>query len=233
MPAVRSVGAVLATLALAAAAGCAAVVPEPGAAPSDRGVDLSPGAPRSGPPSAMPAGPPAAASITALAPLTVFYVAVDDGGVAGPAIGCGDSVVATATDPAEFTDQVEGAIRHLLAGRERYVAPSGLLNALHRSELEYVGATVRGDTVTVLLTGAVVSGGTCDDARIHEQLRHTAMLAAGTPRAEILVDGTPLWISRGPSRGRRDASREQPLLIWQLGLLGCVGDHIQYPPCRQ
>ncbi|WP_431710954.1 GerMN domain-containing protein [Glutamicibacter uratoxydans] len=126
------------------------------------------------------------------AALTLFYVAVGDAGVAGPEIGCGDSIVATETTPMEFTDPVGAALSTLLAFDEPEHGASGLQNALAESDLHYVSATVAGDTVTVELSGSVVSGGTCDDPRIIEQLQYTAMTAAGTGHAEIRVDGQPL-----------------------------------------
>jgi hypothetical protein len=199
--------AALAAVALLALSACSGAGPGPGPSPDSGGSSAARGttpsaspmeSPGAAIPSAMPVAPSsagtdgAAASLTAIAALTVFYVALDDGGVSGPAIGCGDSVVPTTTGPVEFTDQIAAAIEHLLADRERFLGESGLMNALHRSDLAYVSSSIEGDTVTVLLTGQPVSGGTCDDPRIQEQLRHTAMTAAGTVRAEILVDGTPI-----------------------------------------
>lgn len=134
----------------------------------------------------------ASASISASATsasLTLFYVAVGDAGKAGPEIGCGDSLVATETGPKEFTNQVEASITALLANDAEELGSSGLRNALAASDLDYVSSMVDGDVVTVRLNGAVSSSGTCDDPRIVEQLKYTAMTAAGTGQAEILVDG--------------------------------------------
>lgn len=137
--------------------------------------------------SAPPDDSPSASPTTAA--LTLFYVAIGDEGVSGPEIGCGDSIVATESAPVEFTDQVEASMSTLLADDEREHGASGLQNTLVASDLEFVSAQVAADTVTVDLTGRVVSGGVCDDPRIIEQLKYTAMTAAGTGSAEILVDG--------------------------------------------
>lgn len=126
------------------------------------------------------------------AALTLFYVAVGDEGKSGPEIGCGDSLVSTETGPEEFTNQIEAAIAALLAEDEEELGASGLRNALASSELDYVSSMVEADVVTVELSGAVRSGGTCDDPRIIEQLEYTAMTAAGTGSARILVDGRDL-----------------------------------------
>ncbi|MGX1750680.1 GerMN domain-containing protein [Glutamicibacter protophormiae] len=121
--------------------------------------------------------------------MTLFYVAVGDAGQSGPEIGCGDSLVATQTGPEEFTNQVEASMAALLADDNEELGGSGLRNALAASNLEYVTSLVDGDVVTVELEGTVSSGGTCDDPRIIEQLKYTAMTAAGTGEAEILVEG--------------------------------------------
>lgn len=123
------------------------------------------------------------------APLTLFYVAVGDEGASGPEIGCGDSIIATYSAPVEFTNQVEASLTMLLDDDAEEHGASGLRNALAGSDLDYVSSTVAGDVVTVDLSGNITSGGTCDDPRIIEQLKYTAMTAAGTGQAKILVDG--------------------------------------------
>lgn len=138
--------------------------------------------------SSAPAGARSSTSATS-ASLTLFYVAVGDAGKSGPEIGCGDSIVATETGPKEFTNQVEASVAALLANDAEELGSSGLRNALTASDLEYVSSMVDGDVVTVQLNGTVSSSGTCDDPRIVEQLKYTAMTAAGTGEAEILVEG--------------------------------------------
>lgn len=137
--------------------------------------------------SPMSSAPSSVTSTTAA--LTLFYVAVGDAGTSGPEIGCGDSLVATETGPKEFTNQVKASIATLLAEDDEQLEGSGLRNALASSDLEFVSSAVDGDVVTVQLRGTVSSGGTCDDPRIIEQLKYTAMTAAGTGEAEILVAG--------------------------------------------
>src|SRR5699024_3637631 len=125
-----------------------------------------------------PASAPGQAEATTAA-LTLFYVAVGDAGQSGPEIGCGDSLVATETGPEEFTNQVEASMTALLADDDEELGGSGLRNAVAASDLEYATSMVDGDVVTVELSGTVTSGGTCDDPRIIEQLKYTAMTAAG------------------------------------------------------
>jgi hypothetical protein len=127
-----------------------------------------------------------------VAPLTVYYIAVDDGGVSGPAVGCGDSVVATTTAPERFTDQVGPSLRRLLADHRPMLGQSGLYNALYQSDLAYEGGSYDGHTITVYLSGTFTLSGTCDIPRVTAQLEHTAMTAAGAAEARVFVNGRPL-----------------------------------------
>lgn len=182
---------VLAVLMLAA--GCSqgpggetAVSPAPPTSASTE-TSASPTSPGGSTP-AQSTEPAASSAEPTTAALTLFYVAVGDEGKSGPQIGCGDSLVATETRPEEFTNQIEASIDALLDDEEM-LGESGLRNALAGSDLDYVSSAVDGDVVTVELSGTVSSGGTCDDPRIIGQLEYTAMTAAGTGEARILVGG--------------------------------------------
>ena len=150
------------------------------------------------PPSSAPASPPAAEEPAPtglpemVAPLTVYYVAVDDNGISGPLIGCGDSLVATTTAPVRFTDQVRPSIETLLANKSRDVGLSGLVNALYQSSLTYAGGELDGSTITIHLNGQFMLGGVCDIPRAKAQLEYTAMSAAGATSARVFVNGRPI-----------------------------------------
>ncbi len=126
---------------------------------------------------------------TTTSPLTIFYVALNDKGQSGPMIGCGDSIVATGTPPVIYASQVEAAMSDLITDRDARHGQSGLVNTLSDAHLEFVSSSVDGDTVTVELTGDLASGGVCDDPRIVAQLTYTAMVAAGTGEAKVLING--------------------------------------------
>ncbi|WP_249335887.1 hypothetical protein [Sinomonas gamaensis] len=127
-----------------------------------------------------------------VAQLAIYYVAVGDNGVSGPLIGCGDSIVATATQPVRFTDQVGPAIRTLLDNHSRTVGMSGLINVLSQSSLSYLGGSFDGTTITIYLTGQFNLAGECDIPRAKAQLEYTAMAAAGASRAAVYIDGKPI-----------------------------------------
>ncbi|MFM9273813.1 hypothetical protein, partial [Pseudarthrobacter sp. NKDBFgelt] len=127
-----------------------------------------------------------------VAPLTIYYVAVDDNGVSGPLIGCGDSLVATTTAPVRFTDQVRPSVEALLSNKSRDVGLSGLVNVLYQSSLTYAGGELAGSTITIYLTGQFMLGGVCDIPRAKAQLEYTAMAAAGATSAQVFVNGRPI-----------------------------------------
>ncbi len=136
---------------------------------------------------------PSSSPVTAEdAPLSLFYIALEDKGVSGTEIGCGDSLVKTTTESVSFTDEVEASFKRLLSNHKQYLGESGLYNALYQSRLSYVDSTVEGDTVTVNLTGTLTSGGACDDPRIINQLEQTAMVAADVDEAVVNIDGVPV-----------------------------------------
>jgi hypothetical protein len=153
--------------------------------------------PPAAPPSTAAAPPPAEEPAPGglpeqVAPLTIYYVAIDDNGLSGPLIGCGDSLVATTTAPVRFTDQVRPSIEALLANKSRDVGLSGLVNVLYQSSLTYAGGELAGSTITIYLTGQFILGGVCDIPRAKAQLEYTAMAAAGATSARVFVNGRPI-----------------------------------------
>jgi hypothetical protein len=152
------------------------------------------------------------------APLTIYYVAVDDNGISGPLIGCGDSLVATTTAPVRFTDQVRPSIETLLANKSRDVGLSGLVNVLYQSNLTYAGVELNGSTITVYLTGKFMLGGVCDIPRAKAQLEYTAMAAAGATSAQVFVNGRP--IDEGTQPQITHPVRRWRLMRWDLGIAG-------------
>ncbi len=141
--------------------------------------------------SSGPASPPStAAAVTG--PVTLYYVAFADNGVAGPMIGCGDSIVATTSAPLTYTNKLQAAVTTLLANHSAEVGQSGLNNALWQSSLALEDASIAGSVATVKLSGQFVQGGECDAPRIIAQLRQTATAASGAATVNININGIPL-----------------------------------------
>lgn len=124
--------------------------------------------------------------------MTLFYVAVDDNGVSGPKIGCGDSIVATTSAPLTYTDKLKAAMTALIANHAPMVGQSGLSNTLWQSSLKLESDSITGKVATVNLSGHFLQGGECDTPRIIAQLRYTAAAASGASTVKININGIPL-----------------------------------------
>ena len=162
----------------------------PTPAPSPSSPPPAPPPPPPPPPSSAPAAEGQLPEQTA--PLTIYYIAIGDGGVSGPGLGCGDSAVATYTEPVTFRDQVGPSLTRLFSNHARDVGESGLVNVLYQSNLRYLGGSFDGTTITVYLSGSFMLGGVCDIPRAEAQINLTAAAAAGARRAAVFVNGRPL-----------------------------------------
>lgn len=124
----------------------------------------------------------------------LYFVAIGDNGTSGYPIGCDDSVVPVRVEQSDGTDSIESRLTQLFDYEGEYYGQSGLYNALNASDLAVVpgGVSVDEDYVTVHLTGALRSGGTCDAPRIHQQIAFTAATAAGVDHAIVYLNGNHL-----------------------------------------
>ncbi|NMB55488.1 MAG: hypothetical protein GYA15_12370 [Leptolinea sp.] len=120
--------------------------------------------------------------------MKMYLVALDDAGRSGPAIGCGDSLVAVDV-PAGNT---KAALQELLNQHTMYYRQSGLYSALYQSNL-VIGRFEIGEQKTeVNLIGKLVLGGTCDAPRIKEQLIATLRQSTDSVYSvSITVNGIP------------------------------------------
>lgn len=125
-------------------------------------------------------------------PLTVYYIALDDGGQTGEEVGCGDSLIAAFTEPVTFKDQLKATMDRLLADDNMHHGGSGLYNALYKSDLTFTNGSFSDGTVRVNLKGAVRQSGVCDAPRIQAQLSQAAETAVGADSSVITVNGKPL-----------------------------------------
>lgn len=122
----------------------------------------------------------------------VFLVAVGDEGKTGEAIGCGDSLVAVSRDITPTTKPLEAAMKELLSLKTRDYGESGLITALYQSNLTVKSVAISNGTATVKLSGTVTSGGTCDDPRIVQQLKATALQFTSVKKVDISINEIPL-----------------------------------------
>ncbi len=119
-------------------------------------------------------------------------IALEDNGVSGEMIGCGDSVVLADVHYDPSYDPLEVAFMGLLNVGEKYYGQSGLYNALYPSSLMIESLSYEGGTVFIHLTGTLMVGGTCDIPRIEAQFMKTALQFPELSGAQIFINGTPL-----------------------------------------
>lgn len=125
--------------------------------------------------------------------VTIYLVALEDGGASGPVIGCGDSLVAIQRPVAPTDRPIEAALNELFSIKEQYFGESGLYTALYQSDLAVESVLVdAGGAANVALTGQFMVGGACDTPRFIGQIEQTVLAAPGVSTATILLNGQSL-----------------------------------------
>lgn len=122
----------------------------------------------------------------------VFLIALEDGGVEGRRLGCGDSAVPVEVTLARRGPALRGSLEALLAQRETWDARTGFYNALHGSRLEIDRIERAGAEVRVHLRGYLEIGDRCDRSRVLAQLTETALQFSDVQRATFFLEGKPL-----------------------------------------
>ena len=126
----------------------------------------------------------------------IYLIELQDGGVTGRRIGCGDSAVAVEVPLERRQAALQGSIEALLSMDETYDTRSGLYNPLYASRLEIERIERSGAEVKINLKGYLEIVGECDDSRILAQLTETALQYPDVQRATFYLEGKPL---SGPS----------------------------------
>jgi spore germination protein GerM len=136
---------------------------------------------------------PGAQSVRAahMSTVRIYLIAIGTGR-AGKTVGCGDGLVAVTRPIAPTRAPLSTAIRLLLNDHHRYYGQSGLYNALYRSRLRLVSASIKGGHARVRLAGRLNLGGECDDPRVAAQLRHTALQFRTVTSVSFTVNGKRL-----------------------------------------
>lgn len=150
-------------------------------------------------PAEMPSATPPPATAQPVASPTpdnmvvkIFLIALEDGGVSGPAVGCGDSALAVNREIPSTTGVLRAALEDLLALDDQFFGESGLYNALYQSDLRVEGVALKDGTATVDLSGSLLLGGVCDSPRVKAQLEQTALQFSTVSRVVIRVNGVLL-----------------------------------------
>lgn len=159
-------------------AGCDSLLPSP-----------TPTAP---PPTQPPPEPTDTPTALPYAKVKIYYIALEDNGVSGAPVGCGDSAV-----PVEFMvdfgkEPLAYAYERLLYEHERTIGESGLYNALYQSDLKLKSAEIKDGKAIVALEGTLMLGGECDNPRVQAQLEMIPGQFSDVTAVEITINGEPL-----------------------------------------
>lgn len=148
--------------------------------------------PTAPPPTQPPPEPTDTVTPLPYARVKVYYIALEDNGISGAPVGCGDSAV-----PLEFMvdfgkEPLVYAYERLLYEHERTVGESGLYNALYQSDLTLKSAEIKDGKASIALEGTLMLGGECDNPRVQAQLEMIPGQFAGVNTVEITLNGEPL-----------------------------------------
>jgi hypothetical protein len=122
----------------------------------------------------------------------IYLIALEDNGVAGPLVGCGDSVVPVTVEIPATEGILRATLESLLALKDQYYGESGLYNALYQSDLQVQGVVILEGEAQIYLTGSLLQGGECDSPRIQAQLEQTARQFSTVQAVSIFLNGVPL-----------------------------------------
>lgn len=172
-----------------------------------------------------PFAAPALAGSAAAEAAKLYLIALDDGGVSGEKVGCGDSLVPVPTEIAGGATtevRIAQALTRLLALKTRDYGESGYITSLYASNLAVARVTLQHGTAIVSLSGTIALGGVCDDPRAAGQIAATAHQFAGVKNVVIILDGGPLTNAIGsiafPQTGQTVAPPFYPYWEEQGGL---------------
>ncbi|MEW1980676.1 hypothetical protein AB0333_07080 [Citricoccus sp. NPDC079358] len=134
------------------------------------------------------------ANANGYAELPLYFVALSGDfppETTGRDVACQDLLVRASSVPVKTEDRVGSAVGFLIDDEQYSHGEPAITNSVDPSEdgLFYSSSRVEGGTVTVELTGDVVTRSQCESFRIRAQLNRTAAAAAGVENAEILVNG--------------------------------------------
>ncbi len=122
----------------------------------------------------------------------LFFVAINDNGVAGKKIGCGDSIVAVDRFIPITLAPLTAALRELFSLTDRNYGSSGLYNALYQSKLKIDSIAIVNARATIRLSGSLVLNGVCDNPRVQAQLEPIALQFSTVSSVAIFLNGIPL-----------------------------------------
>ena len=145
---------------------------------------LSPAAPTSSPVGASTSAP-------LVEEVDVYLVAVGDNGKKGVKIGCDDSLVAVTRKIKPTVAPLKAAIEELLSIPHEYDQELG--NYWWGKNLKLKSVSITEGVATIHISGeGPFVGGICDEPRITEQIKETAMQFPSVNTVKVFVNDKPL-----------------------------------------
>ncbi len=132
--------------------------------------------------------------------LQIAVVKMEDDGKTGEKIGCGDSIIyieeTAEGTKLEDTKKIQLALKELFAIGVTAV-DDPYYNGLQHSKnlkVENVNETDNGDNsiIAVMLSGELISAGTCDDPRIEEQIYSTVKANSSADEVQVFINDKEL-----------------------------------------
>jgi len=124
--------------------------------------------------------------------LKIFLIAMNDNGVSGKLVGCGDSAVAANVEVPYTTGVLRASMDKLLSIKDQNYGESGLYNALYQSNLKVSSLALKDGVATIHLTGKLTLGGECDNPRVQSQLEETALQFSTVKKVTIYINNVEL-----------------------------------------
>lgn len=124
--------------------------------------------------------------------LKVFLITMNDNGVSGKLVGCGDSAVAANVQVPYTTGVLRAALTKLLSIKDKNYGQSGLYNVLYQSTLKISSLALQNGVATIHLTGKMTLGGECDNPRVQAELEETALQFSTVKSVSIYINNVLL-----------------------------------------
>jgi hypothetical protein len=122
----------------------------------------------------------------------LYMVAVNDNGIAGKKIGCGDSLVAVDREIPATNAPLSAALNVLFSLTDREYGQSGLINVLYQSKLKLASAAIVNAKATINLSGSLVLSGVCDNPRAQAEIEQVALQFSTVKSVAVFLNGKSL-----------------------------------------
>lgn len=117
----------------------------------------------------------------------IYLVAVGDDGNTGKKIGCGDSLIPVTRTIKKTAAPLTAALRELLSMPQHPNDNPKLENFWKGNHLKVQSVSIRGNTATIHISGAVFVAGACDIPRIESQIEETAQQFPNVKKVNVFI----------------------------------------------